>query len=187
MSYPDRLVPDKEKQEMLDGRDQNGSYFIRHVECEPGKELQDYIDPDSKLIDPKCISHPTNYIIDYSLNLNGGFLPEDVRYEVIRNKERHHAPWTPGTEGTKPQNGEYHINTDRRSLFYLADQLYQLDEALDEDNTQLKVDHKPVNCNYWHFTLNWECEGELLQRKRRKGLQRKIRTLLQREAQLQKE
>lgn len=185
MEYPERLIP-KPHFTVIDGYNQNGQYFIRHFECEPGKELRDYIDPAINLIDPKCVADPTDHVVDYSVNLHGEFLPEDVRFKITNNKQVLHHPWRPGENGTKPREDEYRENPHRKPLCFAAEVLYLLNEDLKEDDVRIQVEHKPVRCNYWHFTINWFHKDELMKRKKKKRLLGAIRILLQKKAALDK-
>lgn len=178
MSYPDRLIPKRELV-LLDGHQQHGRRFIRHFECEPGKQIDDYVDSNN-IIDPKSVADPKKRVVDYSVNLNGDFLPEDVKFEIIQNEHLYHADWETGRDGIKPNEEDYHINDDRTPLFFFVEDLYQFESLqIDGKKIEVRIEHKPVNCNYWHFTLNWLCDEEILQESKKRGLLGKIRLLLQ--------
>ena len=183
MPYPHRLIP-KSNFELLDGNTRHGNLFIRHFRCPADKTLKELFEPHGGLIDPKCVADPRDHIIDYSVNLHGEFMPEDVRFKITQNKEIYEAPWEPGRDGVLPVVWDYSEENNRKPLFFRVDDIYSLNEQLENDRTELLMEHKPLNANYWHFTLNWLCEGELLLKKKKKSLLAKIRTLLQKQAHL---
>ena len=159
MCYPTRLLPQQHFKLMSWDDELKKHYLIHFTET---KELKDPITNKLKI---GLVVRQTDHLRDYSNNLLGVFLVEDIYWAIQKcpNKDILTDEWVEGSKVSEPIVPDEFKKDDSRGYFFMK--MEECEDAvidyLDDPNIKpkCKVLHTPTNSNYWHFSLRWFVNG----------------------------
>ncbi|CAN5176735.1 hypothetical protein BH23BAC1_BH23BAC1_50220 [soil metagenome] len=176
MNYPNRLLPQPNFKIIHWDELLKNHYLIHYT---PTKDL---IDPETKKLKIEYVVRQTNHLRDYSNNLLGVFLVEDIFWVPVKKSPKvdyFGAAWKDNTPVLTPNIPEDYIKDEERGYFFMKISDCHSEIVEFNDGTfaspECIVLHTPINANFWHFSLRWLFEGKDLQ-KWSGAIERRMRT-----------
>lgn len=155
MTYPIYLLPQQNYKKIEFCSELNEGFLIHFTDTKDNK------DPDTKNLKLSCVVKRTDHLRDYSNNLLGVFLTNDIYWgiENSENKGYFISEWNIGEKVKVPIVPNDVKKSLARGYFFLP--IKNCHQAIvnysDETNMKpiCKVLHTPTNSNFWHFSLRW--------------------------------
>jgi len=159
MVYPNRLLPFGEYK--LINCDILSGYFL--IRSTPDSNV---IDGDTKKLRADYVSIQLDHIKDYSTNLLGVFIVDDIFWvKGTEPNQYYYSDWIEG-ETVIPPNVPTDFNRDSdKGCFYINitdfhNQEIKYTDAKDNEMTaECILKHTPIRGNFWHFSLKWNSNG----------------------------
>lgn len=175
MPYPKRLLPQANFKKIAIQDTLRQQYLIHHT------ETKDIIDPNTRKLKLELVVRQTDHLRDYSNNLLGVFLIEDIFLAIQKceNKKYLTSEWEIGTDVIPPISPEEFKEEPERGYFFLC--IGDCHEVLVPYQDSPNINpicillHTPTNSNFWHFSLRWFSNGKEIINLT-KGEQRRILT-----------
>lgn len=159
--YPLVLLPCSKRK--LITKSLNGYYLIRHANV---LSLESVLDVTGD-ISQKHICDPTEQVHDLSTSLLGVFTEDHIFLQPIDSNVKYFIEYCePDAIVVCPRyKKDFHEIRNRQAIIFPI-QLFDGKEVVfkkDEKDVRAtcRVCHTPTRCNYWHFSLRWEFEGNL--------------------------
>jgi len=160
MEYPKHLLP-KPHFKIINCPDELKKQYLIHFT--PDKDL---IDPVTKKLRVSYVVKRTGHLRDYSNNLLGVFLVDDIYWSVQDSPSKDYfiGSWEIGSSVKAPKVPEEVLREEVKGYFFLKVAHFQNKEIKFHDNLfpnpECRVLHTPTNSNFWHFSLRWFFNGE---------------------------
>ena len=156
MTYPIRLLPQPHFKN-IDWQESLKNHYLIHY-----TDSKDLIDPNTEKLRISLVVRQTDHLRDYSNNLLGVFLVDDIYWAVNKespNKEYFGELWTVGSSVNVPKVPIDFYRKEDRGYFFLKVSNCHGKVVQFEDDTcvspECKLLHTPTNGNFWHFSLRW--------------------------------
>ena len=159
MSYPKRLLPQPDFKKIVLSEDLRNNFLIHYA------ETKDLIDPETKKLRQTLVVKRTDHLRDYSNNLLGVFLTDDIFWAIQEgdNKEYLIGEWSIGDAVIPPVVPlDCKKDTDRGYFFLSIKDCHEVVVPYSDDTKITPMCillHTPTNANFWHFSLRWFCDG----------------------------
>ncbi len=159
MAYPSRLLPQPHFKKIAWDETLRKCFLIHFTDS------KDYIDPITQKLHIKMVVRRTDHLRDYSNNLLGVFIIDDIYWAVqeSENKEYLIADWIEKSKVKTPiVPNEIEKNENRGYFFLPINNCHDKIVPYEDDDTikpVCKLIHTPTNSNFWHFSLRWLCNG----------------------------
>lgn len=132
---------------------------------------KEIIDPYTNKLHIDYVVKFTNHLRDYSNNLLGVFLVDDIYWALqdCPNKDYFMAKWKEGMEVKNPKVPDEYDQEESRGYFFLDigdchEEVVKFeDDQCKHSNPVCMVMHTPTNSNFWHFSLRWFFDGQDLE------------------------
>jgi hypothetical protein len=176
MSYPNRLLPQQDYKKICWFEDLR-KYFLVHT-----TETKENIDPQTGKLKISLVVRQTDHLKDYSNNLLGVFLIDDVYWipnSNSANRLYYREAWVEGDCVIPPVvPSDFDINVNKGYFFLKISDFHEVVINF-EDNTFAspicRLLHTPTNSNFWHFSLRWYFDGKDLE-SWTEGIKRRMKT-----------
>lgn len=176
MTYPSRLLPKSYFKKILWKGSLKNYYLIHYT------ETKDLIDPNTQKLKISFVVKQTDHLRDYSNNLLGVFLVDDVYWGSTNESSKkayYQDEWEVGNEVETPKIPDEFIRYEDRGYFFLNidnchEEIVHFDD-ITSASPVCKLLHTPTNANFWHFSLRWFFNGKDLE-KWSGGIKRRMKT-----------
>lgn len=177
MEYPNRLLP-KPQYKRIPWHESLRDHFLIHY-----TDQEEIIDPNTNKLHIKHVVKRTDHLRDYSNNLLGVFLVDDIYWALqdCQDKDYFTAEWEEGTDVKKPKVPDEYDREESRGYFFLnIGDCHEVAVEFEDDQCRnsdpvCMVFHTPTNSNFWHFSLRWFFDGEDLE-SGTDGIKRRMKT-----------
>lgn len=159
MTYPGRLLPQPHFKKITWHESLRHQFLIHYT------DTNDLVDPVTNKLKPSLVVKRTDHLRDYSNNLLGVFVTDDIFWSIQQSDEKEYfiAEWEVGETVIPPEVPSECKKDENRGYFFLS--VNNCQEAIipyqDDTSTETicMLLHTPTNSNFWHFSLRWFCDG----------------------------
>ncbi|MEJ6980726.1 hypothetical protein WG906_09720 [Pedobacter sp. P351] len=136
-------------------------FLIRYADLKEGVPLH-----DGQSVNVNYICSPKEHLIDLSTNLLGHYTEEHIKIMIQKvfsdDFNTYCDPSFPGIAPLYPE--QFDFNDQRVYWTVKIEDIVGLEFEFMTGKTKKKiksyVQHTPTKCNFWHFSIRWEVEGE---------------------------
>ncbi|MEY4903897.1 MAG: hypothetical protein RLZZ292_1712 [Bacteroidota bacterium] len=155
--YPKRLLPTASFDLIDFDTYPSNAILIRHTE-------QKAIWDENNELGSEHLAAQTDHLKDYSTNLLGTFLLEDIRYKILKTSASatYFMALCQPIQAFNPQipiyQQDFTIELERGYFLLRTDALHKKTIRYDEiegEEFTCAVIHTPINANIWHCSLRW--------------------------------